>query len=1256
VVLAIVVFLILLFFGAVIWGAGLYFGLALATKLVLSAIVVGGILVALLVRYLLQLQASSRLEKGLVAAGEKEIETAKPDRRKHLADQQQKFVQAIVALKNARIARGSGKTALYLLPWYVIVGPPGAGKTTAIKESGLDFPLENGSSVRGMQGTRDCDFWFTNDAVLVDTAGRFATDDSDQQEWFGFLDLLRRFRPRKPINGLIVALSITDLAGAESAAIGALAKQMRARLDEVTRRLKMRVPIYVVLTKTDMVAGFADFWGDLAPSERGQVWGATFPLTLHAEPKESFEREFDLITQTLFGRMTKRLHDERRPSQRRALWTFPQEFTALRPHVSTFVSALFAKNSFQETPLLRGVYFSSGTQTARPSSRILASLGSSYGLRLPPDFGRVEPKSYFLTDVFRRVMFADRDVAGQTEAEKRRQLLVRIAVAASAVTLAALLFVPAFATSLRNRELVNTTTEVGASIQAVNWQTTTTLGKDATRLDGAQALLHQLDEWKTNGAPVHFRWGMFMGDRLFGSLRGVYTAALWRLVIQPARAHLEDKLRGMDGSPVRSREHFNDDLDTLKLYLMLGDSGHMDAKWAAPRLVREWTQTERAHAQAGDEDLVLPHVAYVFDLLARGEVRPWECDKTLVDRARSVLSQVPQKERLYDTLVRDANAELPPIRREAIFYGSVAPFVQSRKNVRVPGAYTKLGWIRVRALLGEEREKLAAEQWVLAETITGGAASVIGELRTLYFERYQNAWRDFLLDFQVQDPGNAEIALDELNALAEPEWPYLRLVRVLSDNVTLDVEDPKGLVDQAIDKAKELGLDAGPPKRAVSPVERAFRPVLRFGLGAGSDPAAADSGPVTGLSQYEALLAKLVGALTDLRDSESGSDPRKVSDVFQDAVRGASALLSEQDGFTRPLLSPLLINPISLAWGSVVRDAGGAISANWESSAWAKWHDKLEGKYPFVQTSAEAPLADFLDFFAPGDGVLWSFYDESLKATLDHNGSSFAPSRRFRSSVAYAPDFLDVCLRRGDQITKVLFPPKAGHAEVGFSVNLHSVSPTIGEVTFEVDGASYTYRNEPEQWLPVVWPGKGAAHGARLMVQGTGGLHEEISRPSDFGLFRLLDTADIKPGRAGGRSDGARGDLGASSRARRVRQPGHSSDARREPARARILQGLRVPARDHDPMMPDANRRTVAHTMETTSPMFEHDCDLCTFLGECRGHDLYFCDKCFTAGPTLIARYGSEGKQYTSGLELAAVDPLLAEARRRAIARGLLPA
>ncbi len=91
-----------------------------------------------------------------------------------------------------------GKRSLYELPWYVLIGPPGTGKTTVLKQSGLEFPLAESmgtDSVAGVGGTRHCDWWFANKAVLIDTAGRYTTQDSqekvDSKAWHGFLGLLK---------------------------------------------------------------------------------------------------------------------------------------------------------------------------------------------------------------------------------------------------------------------------------------------------------------------------------------------------------------------------------------------------------------------------------------------------------------------------------------------------------------------------------------------------------------------------------------------------------------------------------------------------------------------------------------------------------------------------------------------------------------------------------------------------------------------------------------------------------------------------------------------------------------------------------------------------------------------------------------------------------------------------------------------------------------------------------------------------------
>ncbi len=113
--------------------------------------------------------------------------------------------------------RRSGHS-LYELPWYVIIGAPGSGKTTALINSGLHFPLEQRSgkgALRGVGGTRNCDWWFTDEAIFLDTAGRYTTQDSDANAdsagWAEFLKLLQKYRKRRPVNGVILTISAQDL-------------------------------------------------------------------------------------------------------------------------------------------------------------------------------------------------------------------------------------------------------------------------------------------------------------------------------------------------------------------------------------------------------------------------------------------------------------------------------------------------------------------------------------------------------------------------------------------------------------------------------------------------------------------------------------------------------------------------------------------------------------------------------------------------------------------------------------------------------------------------------------------------------------------------------------------------------------------------------------------------------------------------------------------------------------------------------------
>jgi type VI secretion system protein ImpL len=124
----------------------------------------------------------------------------------------------------------------------------------------------------------------TDEAILLDTAGRYTTQDSDARAdaagWNTFLQLLCKYRGRQPINGVIVAISAIDLLPAGEQELQRHAVAIRERLEELRRNVRIDVPVYFLLTKCDLIAGFSEFFDELGQDARAQVWGATFPIEL----------------------------------------------------------------------------------------------------------------------------------------------------------------------------------------------------------------------------------------------------------------------------------------------------------------------------------------------------------------------------------------------------------------------------------------------------------------------------------------------------------------------------------------------------------------------------------------------------------------------------------------------------------------------------------------------------------------------------------------------------------------------------------------------------------------------------------------------------------------------------------------------------------------------------------------------------------------------------------------------------------------
>lgn len=901
---------------------------SLEVILTLLIVLIFGVVLA--VRYWREQRAATALENELLRQSDQQAANARPDRRAEIQQLSQKMQQGIQSLKQSRL----GGRALQSMPWYAIIGPPGSGKTTALRHSGLSFSfLEEGGrgALRGVGGTRNCDWWFTSQAILLDTAGRWSTQDDDREEWLAFLSLLRRYRPVTPMNGVIVGVALPQLLDSSESQVVETAKHLRARLDEIMTRLGLVMPVYLMFTKADMVSGFIEFWEDLRKSERDQVFGATLPLRGTGDPRAAFIKEFDALVGRTHARAIRQIGRLRQPVQRQQTFRYPLEFAATREAIGDFITQLFQANPFQEQVLFRGFYFTSGTQEGRPADRVVSGMARAFGIAAPAlPAAPFEPKSYFVTDLFQRVIFPDQKLAGRSATRRNKEFMVAAGLVLGAMFLGAVLALPAALSANNNWNLVEETQALAAKIRQTRGapppQRLAQLTIVGDRLD-------TLEDWRLDGAPPGYRWGMYVGNQLLSPLRKAYATELTAPLIQPIRGVLENQLRSyITVRKLHPTQHARAVTD-LKLYLMLGTPPRLDVEWAASQIPPLW---EQATASPAATELVTRHAEMWLGQIKAGETLPLVLDQQLVAQLQERLRAAPRMSDTYDSLIEQTNQEVPPIKRGRFFSDEVMAFVEGPADAKIPGAYTREGWDVVRSTLEANRKSLTSDRWVLGQTETQAQAEIdqqVKDMQAKYVIRFRDTWKDTLMSLRIKQATSAAEAVKILQALSS-ETPYERMIRALQDNVVLDqeTEDRKlamRFLNQQIKKTETrikaqtprivttvLNTPLGPqvpPVPRYSPaaqkgeLERAFWPLLSF---IADDNLSAD--PPAGSRQYGQVVAQLQVRIMDYLNHHQSA--KEIQSAVEQALSATDALIASQSVFTRPILLPYLRRPLEQPW------------------------------------------------------------------------------------------------------------------------------------------------------------------------------------------------------------------------------------------------------------------------------------------------------------------------------------------------------
>ncbi|ENK2913725.1 type VI secretion system membrane subunit TssM [Vibrio alginolyticus] len=1005
-----------------------------------------------------------------------------------------------------------GKRSLYDLPWYVLIGPPGTGKTTVLKQSGLEFPLGDSlgsDSIAGVGGTRHCDWWFANKAVLIDTAGRYTTQDSqekvDSKAWHGFLGLLKKYRTQRPINGAIVTISLASVMSQTRTERSLHARAIKSRLQELKNQLGMQFPIYVLLTKMDLVAGFNEFFADLSKEEREELFGFMFPREVDDERGviSLFNKEFHGMLERLDARMLRILETEDDLDKRALIFEFPKQLRVLQANLDEFLAEIFAQNSFEEPALIRGVFMLSSVQEGLPVDKLMNESTNGLGLnRLALAKSQTGSHSYFVKNLFDKVIFKEQLLGTVNRHYQKQSGWMRRGVYIGCTMLllgASALWLMSYKW---NSQLIVDTNEQASHIdamigaQSLDFEAdivsaVETLDKLMTLPLGKQSDYGDADSVK--------RFGLYQGDKVSQAANNAYSDAL----TQYYAPLLLDSLVSEMESNQQHREYL---YETLKTYLMLfnPDKYQQDE-------VLAWFNFyfERQYPGELNADLrrrLLQHTQYLLGNDGQG----FTYNTAAVTSAREVLTQMSLPERAYQRMkIQFSKSHVPSFRLtdvlgpkglEQFERASGKPLSQG-----ISGFYTYNGFHSIFQIqINRTVKSLMEENWVYGDDLKAHEIdqdSAIQGVQSRYYQDYVNEWKTLIEDIQLKQAPSLELATEQARVLSGVERPIESLLRAIQKEVALSKvslsENQKAASEVAGKVAKvkfsntadrldmylpeENGFNVALPGKEV---ESHFSEILRLGE-----------------QDFDDIQQAMINLRSYLSDLSSSGNNQKIAyksildgTVTQDV---AASFARAKELLPRPFnqwLGELSQESVKFA------ESGSKDHLNqlWVTQVVRPYQRTIAGRYPFEpNASREVRLKDFKRFFGYG-GTLDAFFQEYLEPFVDTSKSRW----RLEKEIGVRPETLMV-FQRAQRIRQSFFESD-NSLRVEFGMKPVYLDQHITRFVLELGGQDLVYKHGPARAKSLSWP---AGQDQTRIVFTPPESKREIAHTyeGEWGIFKLLD-------------------------------------------------------------------------------------------------------------------------------------------------------
>lgn len=1006
------------------------------------------------------------------------------------AELKSKFDAAFKLLKNKK----GGQISLTDIPWYMIIGSPGSGKTTLLSNSGLQFPLFNelgNQAVQGVGGTKNCDWWITQEAVLLDTAGRYSSQDShqkaDQTGWNNFLGLIKKYR-RKPISGLLVSFSMSDLMSMNEYEMSQHIMQMKQRIAEVNDFFKTRFPVYIIITKSDMLAGFSQFYETFSHKEREQAFGITFSKedSIQGEILAHFSEEFRQLTQSVTRRQWQRISLERDPNRKSLIYSFSDQFSSLKPTLDNIVGNLAKLDDSVTTGIVRGIYFTSGTQSGAPIDRIMAKVSSAFGLKSKAKaLWNNDQRSYFIKELLQQVIFPESDQFGVLVGhERRKSLIKRITMATTGIL--TLLVVLGFFISFGNNSHYVESSELSVDKWSKQYESSVSSGADL------RTYIPALNDFADNiAAFVEQSETEFSGLGLSqtSSLESALTASYNRLLSSVLMPYVKNQVE----LQLRSSDDVSEKYQALKAYLMLANPDKRDRTF-----LMYWLQKNLNKQNFFNSTEYVQVTAHVNNLV-KNNMSLANVNNSLVDDSRRILQSQAVSDIYYEQFKTAYMLKSADMLSMAQLAGSdwrtllttTKDDIQTVSHFFTPEIFSQI--------LGEEIKdylnQLESETWILGEGNVINKGALTSQLETSYARDYVNVWKDLLQSVSVKRISNMAALDSALKLAGGLNSPLFQLLDSVSQATKLVEESSKSKLanlsakaDRAINKANRLNdlRSTDTPEYLITSQFSQLHELLSK-------------------DQKTVVLQKMTTIISDISVSLN-------FDLRNEEVNVNADILKPLQAFAYSQPAPLNRWGEQLATNiKAMRDQTQRlkIAKLWQQSVMNKCSDTIKFKYPFERSAkTDASLRDLSQLFGT-TGSIYQFFTKHIQPLIKSNSYPY----QWKDNVARTYGFNNAVLPFFENVNKIrdsLFANDGENPQLTLAFKPIYLDSRLSKFKMSIHGQNMSYQFGRPSSTNVVWPPQDFGSSSQFAFQRRDGSDVVESQNGLFALFKLFDGAKIK--------------------------------------------------------------------------------------------------------------------------------------------------